>query len=62
MVTLTKHVIPGLDLHFKGPLALMGYGIFATSSCQTLMKAKKKFYYLSAGPAWHCAIWQIRRW
>ena len=42
MVTPTSHVIlPGLDLHYAGPLALLK--IFSTFSCQ------KESYHLNAG-------------
>ena len=55
MVTLTKHVISGPNLHSAGPLALKGF-LQNRSEDQ-----KKSLYYLSVEP-WHCAIWQIRRW
>ena len=58
MVTLTKHVIPGPDLHCAGPLALRG---FLQIFLPNLSEDQKKSYYLSAGP-WHCALWQILRW
>ena len=58
MVTLTKHVIRGPDLHGAGPLALTG---FLQHLPANISEDHKKSYYLSAGP-WHCAIWQRRRW
>ena len=58
MVTVTKHVIPGPDLHCAGSLALNRF----LQHLPTKYKWRlNKSYYLSAGPS-HCAIWQIRRW
>ena len=59
MVTITKHVIPGPDLHCARPLASRGFWQHLPAKYKWW--PKKKFYYLSAGP-WHCAIWQIQRW
>ena len=58
MVTLTKHVIPGPDLHCAVPLALRGFLQHLPAKYKW---RPKKSYYLRAGP-WHCTIWQIRRW
>ena len=58
MVTLTKHVISGPDLHCSRPLALRGFLQHLPAKSK---RRPKKSYYLSAGH-WHCAIWQIRRW
>ena len=58
MVTLTKHIMPGPDLHCAGSLAFRGF----LQHLSTKYKWRpKKSNYLSAGP-WHCAMWQIRRW
>ena len=51
MVTLTKHVVTGPDLHSAGPLALSG---FLQHLPAKFSEDQKKFYHLSAGP-WHCA-------
>ena len=56
MVTLTKHVITGPDLHCAGPLALRGF----LQHLLNISEDQKKSFYLSAGP-WHSAIWHTRR-
>ena len=58
MITLTKHVIPGLDLLCAGP---RHFGDFFNIFQPNISEDQKKSYYLSAGP-WHWALWQIRRW
>ena len=50
MVTLTKHVIPGPDLHCAGPLALK---VFSTSSCQIYAKTKK----VLLSKRWALGLW-----
>ena len=58
MVTLTKYVISGPNLHCAGPLARKGF----LQHFQAKYKWRRnKSYYLSAG-TWHCGIWQIRCW
>ena len=58
MVTLTKHVILGPDLHCVGPMALSGFLHHLPAKYKW---RPKKFYYLSVETC-HCATWQIRRW
>ena len=48
MVMLTKHVIPGPDLHCVGPWLL---GEFCNIFLPNVSEDQKKSYYLSAGPA-----------
>ena len=57
MVTLTKHVIRGLNLHCAGSLARKGFLQHLPEKC-TVSEDQKKSYYLSEG-LWHCAILQI---
>ena len=57
MVTLTKHVFPGLNLHYAGPLALWGF----LQHLSTKFKCSSKKVLLSERGARHCAIRQIRR-
>ena len=54
MVTLTNHVIPGLELHCVRPLVLWRFLHYLPAKYK--QRPKKKSYHLSAGP-WHCAIW-----
>ena len=56
MVTLTKHVIPGPDIHCTELLARRGF-LQHLPAEYCISEDQKKFYHLSAGP-WRCAIWQ----
>ena len=58
MVTLTKHVFSGPNLHSARPLALRDLLQYLHAKCK---RRPKKSYYLSARP-WHCPVWQIRCW